>query len=111
MQVTVQNSGTKISHTVKGAIDHGIANENDRLTIFFLLPEKPAWPRSLEGPTDIVVNTMDIADLTQLVGQIEDIAKLERVANVVELEVGRNLELYRQANMTAQPTLRSAPMI
>lgn len=98
VQVTIQDSGTKISHTIEKALEHRIGDDYDRLTIFFLLPKKPAFPKGLKLPPGIAIETLDIADLTNRVGQISDIAKLERVAKIVEDEVGRSLHAYRSGD-------------
>lgn len=107
VQVTVQDSGTKISHTVRGVIANNIAQRYKRLTIFFFLPKKPAIPRSLELPKNIAIETMDIADLTQCIGQISNISKLERITNIVENEVGRILSDYRSETAAPHPAMHA----
>jgi len=107
VQVTIQDSGKKISHTVDVATHNGLAQNYDRITIFFLLPEKPAFPKKLELPTNIKVETLDIADLTRRVGQVSDIAKLERIAKIVEDELGQNIHGYEVDRNEDHPELHA----
>ncbi len=91
VQVTIQGSGLKIKKTAKTAKERGLENHFEKLIIFFLLPKKPAFPEGFQEPAGLKIETMDIADLTRSIGSIDDISKLERIAKIVEDEVGRNL--------------------
>lgn len=68
MQVTNNGSPNKIKGTIDKVTRHGLNAKYSELIVFFLLPQKPAFPKSVT-PTKkgLQVETLDIPDLVRKV--------------------------------------------
>jgi tetratricopeptide (TPR) repeat protein len=90
IQVTNADGSNKIEHTAAKAMEHHLGNDFDRLIIFFLLQEKPGFPKKfVQPPNGPKVETWDIADLLKLMQEMSDLDALARAAKVLDEEMGK----------------------
>lgn len=89
IQVTNEKRSDKISKTASKASAHKQDTEFDRLIIFFLLPEKPGFPRNFSPLPDCPeVETWDIPDLLKQINEL-DLTRLAVAAQILDEEMGR----------------------
>lgn len=89
IQVTNEKSSDKINKTASKAAAHKQNTEYDRLIIFFLLPEKPGFPRNFSPLPDCPeVETWDIPDLLKQINDL-DLTRLAVAAQILDEEMGR----------------------
>jgi hypothetical protein len=90
IQVTNADGSDKIKHTSDKAIEHDLGKDFDRLIIFFLLPEKPGFPKKFaQPPSGPKLETWDIADLLTQMQEMDDLDALDGAAQVLDEEMGR----------------------
>lgn len=90
IQVTNQEGSDKISHTAAKASEHNLGKDFHRLTVFFLLPKKPAFPKKFVRPPGCPeIETWDIKDLLEELKETDDLEVLAAAAKVLDEEMGR----------------------
>lgn len=89
MQITNQDAASKITETAKKAEVHQLGEAFDRLILFFLLPAKPAMPRSfVQPPAGPAIECWDITDLLKQMAELLDQNSITAAAAVLEKELG-----------------------
>ena len=90
IQITVQESPDKITHTAAKAKEHKLGKAFDRLIVFFLLPKKPNFPKRFTQPADgPKIETRDITELLEELKEMDDLITLTTAARVLDEELGK----------------------
>ena len=90
IQVTNQEGSDKISHSATKAIEHNLGNNFDRLIVFFLLPQKPGFPKQfVQPPNGPKIETWDIPDLLKQMLEMSDLKALAKAAGILDEEIGK----------------------
>ncbi len=86
-QITNEGTSDKIKRTTLTAEQHSLGISYDTLTILFLLPRKPGFPKTFAQPADgPKIETWDLADLLGKMLAIPELAKLQAAAEVLDKE-------------------------
>jgi hypothetical protein len=101
IQITIQASSGKISDTQKKARKHELRKSFKELIIFFLLPEKPSFPRNFTqlraGPKIV---TWDLADILKRMSNLGDLEAFRKAERVIYDEVyGKERQLRKDLKL------------
>ena len=89
VQVTNEQSSSKIRRTATRAEEHELGGEFDRLIILFFVPKKPGLPKTfVQPPSGPTIETWDLADLLEQMQEL-DLEALDRAGAVLDEEMGR----------------------
>jgi hypothetical protein len=110
IQITVQESPDKITHTAAKAKEHKLGEAFDRLIVFFLLPKKPNFPKRFtqlaDGPK---IETRDITELLEELKEMDDLITLKAAARVLDEELGKIRDSVETPQFDISRILKYAP--
>lgn len=88
IQVTNEASSQKVTTTTTKAQDHQLDHDFDKLIIFFLLPQKPGYPKNFIQPVSgLKIEVWDNADVVKQALEIEDLDAIKRALDVLSEEM------------------------